>query len=60
LLWRGIDNDRHIEKILDHVLTNRIDPQNAARQIVETWLQKETQIEITEKKADDKPPPMLQ
>ncbi len=60
LLWRGINNDRQIEKILNHVWTNRIDPQNAARQIVETWLQKETQIEITAKEADDKLPPMLQ
>jgi putative protein kinase ArgK-like GTPase of G3E family len=40
LLWREIDNDDHLDEILQNVCNNSIDPQNAARKIVETWLQK--------------------
>jgi hypothetical protein len=41
LLWREIDNDNHLDEILQNVWKNRIDPQNAARKIVETWLHKD-------------------
>jgi LAO/AO transport system kinase len=40
LLWREIDIDAHLHQILQDVWRNRIDPQNAALNIVETWLQK--------------------
>ena len=40
LLWREIDNDDHLDEILQNVWNNSMDPQNAARKIVETWLQK--------------------
>lgn len=42
LLWREIDNDNHLDEILQNVWKNRIDPQNAARKIVETWLHKKS------------------
>jgi LAO/AO transport system kinase len=40
LIWSQIDNGREIDNALDHVWEYRIDPQNAAREIVSEWLRR--------------------
>jgi LAO/AO transport system kinase len=40
LIWSQIDNGRDIDNALDHVWEYRIDPQNAAREIVSDWLRR--------------------
>ena len=37
-LWRKIDGSVDLKKEVDHIWEERIDPQTAARRIVETWL----------------------
>ncbi len=42
LLWKDMDEDYEMGNILKSVWSNRIDPRNAARQIVNSWLKKKT------------------
>lgn len=44
LIWNVMDNEQDFGKVLKNVLQHRIDPQNAAREIVTAWLRKETQL----------------
>lgn len=43
LIWSVMDNRKDFGNVLKNVWKHRIDPQNAAREIVNDWLRKETQ-----------------
>jgi len=44
LIWNVMDNGQDFGNVLKNVWQHRIDPQNAAREIVTAWLRKETQL----------------
>ena len=48
LIWRGMDNRQDFGDVLKNVWEHRIDPQNAAREIVTAWLRKETTMPMDE------------
>ncbi len=48
LIWNVMDSGQDFGKVLKDVWHHRIDPQNAAREIVSAWLRKETQVHKVE------------
>lgn len=44
MIWKEMDSGQEFGEILEDVWMHRIDPQNAAREIVSTWVKKETQL----------------
>lgn len=48
LVWDVMDNGQDFDEVLKKVWRHRIDPQNAAREIVTAWMRKETRLPMDE------------
>jgi GTPase len=48
VLWRSIDTDLYIDSIVQNVWDQQIDPNNAAREIVSSWMKEKIDVEGSE------------